>query len=336
MCGITASIALPGGKLNPRNHRQTNGLSNGHSNGHTNGYTNGKVDDHSTASTTKTLTTQLQASLRTLDHRGPDESGIWISADASIGLGHCRLSINDLSPSGSQPLTSDDGHIHAIVNGEIYDQDRLRRVCADEHGYTFSGESDSELVLALYKIHGAPGFFEHLRGEFAFILYDSREGQKRVIAARDRYGIKPLVWTVVGGRLLMAAEAKAFLPLGWKPEWDVGAIVDSGWQMDERTLFKGVKKVLPGHWVELTEERGFETHTYWDAEYEDKVSALKRSFVRMILIVYRSKWTHAQLTRWWLAYANGWSSPSVCAFAPMSQWAYISREASTRRPWRVS
>ena len=272
MCGITASIVLP----QPKGDRHTNGRTNGvdgtdHTNDtHVINGTNG-IRGHADDNTAETLTTQLRASIDTINHRGPDESGTWISPDASIGLGHCRLSINDLSPSGSQPLTSDDGQIHAVVNGEIYDYDRLRDVCAIEHGYKFNGESDSELVVALYKIYGAPAFFEHLRGEFAFVLYDSREGSKKVIAGRDRFGIKPLVWTVVGGRLLMAAEAKAFLPMGWEPEWDVGAIVDGGWMMDDRTLFKGVKKVLPGHWMEVTEERGIQTRKYWDAEYEDKV-----------------------------------------------------------------
>ena len=245
---------------------QTNGL-NDHSNSHIN-----DMSGHANSSITETLITQLQASIDILNHHGPDESGIWISPDASIGLGHRLLSINDLSPSGSQPLTSDDGQIHAVVNGEIYDHDRLRHVCAAEHGYTFHGESDSELVVALYKIHGAPAFFEHLPGEFAFVLYDSREGSKRLIAGRDTFGIKPLVWIIVDGRLLMAAEAKAFLPMEWKPEWDVSAIVDGGWIMDDRALFKGVTKLLLGHWMEVTEERGIETCKYWDAEYEDKVS----------------------------------------------------------------
>jgi asparagine synthase (glutamine-hydrolysing) len=186
-------------------------------------------------------------------------------------LGHARLSINDLNPSGRQPLHSDDGDIHAVVNGEIYDYDRLRAECTEKYGYVFSSESDSELVLALYKIYGAPAFFEQLRGEFSFVLYDAREGSKRVIACRDRFGIKPLVWTVAKGRLLIASEAKAFLPMGWQPEWDVRAIMDSGWMFDNRTLFKGVSKLLPGHWMEVTEERGIETHRYWDAEYEDKV-----------------------------------------------------------------
>ncbi|KAL8877829.1 MAG: hypothetical protein Q9192_008589 [Flavoplaca navasiana] len=304
MCGITASIVLPrlegvNGSYGKRESKSVNGTVDINGHGHGNGNTehnhgskgiNNHLDTNSSIDTNgihthtiETLTTQLRASIATINHRGPDESGIWISPNTNIALGHCRLSINDLSPSGSQPLTSDDGQIHAVVNGEIYDYDRLRDICATEHGYKFNGESDSQLVVALYKIHGAPAFFEHLRGEFAFVLYDGREGSERVIAGRDRFGIKPLVWTVVDGRLLMAAEAKAFLPMGWKPEWDVGAIVDGGWMMDERTLFKGVKKVLPGNWMEVTEERGVETRKYWDAEYEDKTKVETRSIDDMVL-----------------------------------------------------
>ena len=249
MCGITTCVRDPRATLD----------------GHDNGPTNGTSD--------ASLPGKLQASIDMLNHRGPDESGVWISHDQRVGLGHCRLSINDLSPSGRQPLTSDDGLVHAVVNGEIYDYDRLRKACSEEYGYTFSGKSDSELVLALYKIYGAPGFFEHLRGEFAFVLYDERVGSKRMIAARDRYGIKPLVWTTVADKILMAAEAKAFLPMGWKPEWDVKAIATSGWQLDDRTLFKGVKKLPPGHWMEITDS-DVNIYRYWDAEYEDKVSLL--------------------------------------------------------------
>ena len=335
MCGITASIVLPrlrgvNGSYGKEESKSVNGTAstNGHgdSNGNTeqnngsNGIknhldenssinTNG-IHTHTPTHTIETLTTQLRASIATINHRGPDESGIWISPNTNIALGHCRLSINDLSPSGSQPLTSNDGQIHAVVNGEIYDYDRLRDICATEHGYKFNGESDSQLVVALYKIHGAPAFFEHLRGEFAFVLYDGREGSERVIAGRDRFGIKPLVWTVVDGRLLMAAEAKAFLPMGWKPEWDVGAIVDGGWMMDERTLFKGVKKVLPGNWMEVTEERGVETRKYWDAEYEDKVGTCRKQRQRMLMIG-RLKLRLEALTRWFLGSARGLSNRFV-------------------------
>lgn len=260
MCGFSACILLSGANAN------------GHcSNASCNGEING---DRQVNGAEKGLERELQASLDLITHRGPDDSGIWISANEKVGLGHCRLSINDLSSAGRQPLHGSDDKIHAVVNGEIYDYDRLRSECETVHNYKFQSDSDSELVLALYKIHGAPDFLTHLRGEFAFVLYDEREGAQRVIAARDRYGIKPLVYTRVGHKLLVASEAKAFLPLGWKPRWDVRAIADAGWMFDDRTLFRGVRKVLPGHYLDITEQDGVKQVKYWDAEYEDKVGLL--------------------------------------------------------------
>ena len=149
--------------------------------------------------------------------------------------------IVDLSSQGDQPLQDQDGSIHAVVTGEIYNDEPLREQCIQEFGYNFSGHSDSELVVALYKHHGAPGFLEHLRGEFAFVIYDERSGE--VIAARDRFGVKPLFWTMVEDRLLFASEIKAFLPLGWKAEWDVHNLVRNSCFVGSDTWFKGVKRV---------------------------------------------------------------------------------------------
>lgn len=267
MCGLTACILFgPTG---------AHGHTNGHVNGHTKGLYNGH-DEHTngTNGVTKDLEAELKASVETITHRGPDDSGVWISPNEKVGLAHCRLSINDLSAAGRQPLHGSDDEIYAVVNGEIYDYDRIRHECETVHNYQFLSDSDSELVLALYKIHGAPDFLTHLRGEFSFVLYDNRHGTQRVIAARDRFGIKPLVYHRDGSKLLIASEAKAFLPLGWKPRWDLRAISDAGWMFDDRTLFRGVRKVLPGHYLDITENEGIKQVRYWDAEYEDKVSAL--------------------------------------------------------------
>lgn len=153
-------------------------------------------------------------------------------------LGHARLAINDLSPGGQQPFHDPSNQIHAVVNGELYGDEAIRAELSSE--YQFSGLSDCEIVIALYLKYGAT-FLTHLRGEFALCLYDER--YQMFLVARDRYGIKPLFWTIVDGRLLVAAEIKAFLALGWKAEWDVRSIKDGEWNYGSRTLFKGVYKV---------------------------------------------------------------------------------------------
>lgn len=195
-------------------------------------------------------------------------------------MGHCRLAVNDLSQDGHQPLHSPNGHIHAVVNGEIYDHDRLRAELSREFGYIFRGTCDSELVVALYETCGM-SFLSKLRGEFALCLYDS--SKQYFIAARDRYGIKPLFWTVVGSRLLISAEAKGFLPLGWKPEWDIKSIREAGWNHDQRTLFKNVHKVRPGHYLALHLPFGHpEPRQYWDINYRNKREVDTRDANEMI------------------------------------------------------
>lgn len=128
-----------------------------------------------------------------------------------------------------------------MVNGELYDYDVLKASLVEKTGYKFKGHSDCEIVIALYKYYGL-SFLSKLRGEFALCIYDART--QTFIAARDRYGIKPLFYTFVNNKMLIAAEAKAFLSLGWEPEWDVASLKGAGWNHDTRTLFKGVKKVL--------------------------------------------------------------------------------------------
>lgn len=271
MCGFSTCVLLSGASTNGHSD---NAACNGDTNADHQPIGDHQINGNQTNGVAKGLAADLKASVDLINHRGPDDSGVWISENEQVGLAHCRLSINDLSSAGRQPLHSSDNQIHAVVNGEIYDYDRLRAECEGVHHYSFQSDSDSELVLALYKIHGAPEFLTHLRGEFAFVLYDNREGAHQVIAARDRFGIKPLVYTRVGSKLLLASEAKAFLPLGWKPRWDVRAIADAGWMFDDRTLFRGVKTVPPGHYLDITDQGGVQQVKYWDSEYEDKVGVL--------------------------------------------------------------
>ncbi|RAQ99514.1 asparagine synthase [Stemphylium lycopersici] len=209
---------------------------------------------------------ELSSSLDAIAHRGPDSRGIWISEDNYVGLGHCRLAIQDLSSDGEQPMHDSENEVHAVVNGEIYDYDKVREHVSKEFGYVFKGHSDSELVVALYKHYGL-SLFQYLRGEFAFCIYDSKTGV--VVAGRDRYGIKPLFWTRAKGRLLLGAEVKAFSALGWQAEWDTHGLVDEAWQFGSGTLFKGVQKVRPGHYLICMPSGTMETREYWDVSYPD-------------------------------------------------------------------
>ncbi|KAJ7140701.1 hypothetical protein C8R44DRAFT_930932 [Mycena epipterygia] len=157
------------------------------------------------------LKSGLEVSLEIIKHRGPDSRGTYVSSDSRVGLGHVRLAIIDL-PTGQQPMSDEDELIHCVVTGEIYDHERIRGEMEKE-GFSFKSKSDSELVVQLYKRDGVNLLFS-LRGEFAFVLYDVK--RRLLFAARDRFGIKPLYYTISNGRVLFAREMEAFMGLGWK------------------------------------------------------------------------------------------------------------------------
>ncbi|CAK5282330.1 unnamed protein product [Mycena citricolor] len=236
---------------------------------------------------------ELRDALDVLKHRGPDSSGIWVSPDARVGLGHVRLSIIDLA-TGQQPLADEDNTIHCVVTGEIYDYERIRGELVTE-GYRFKTKSDSELVVQLqvaplriglsltsvlrYKRYGM-NLLSHLRGEFAFVLYDSI--RRLQIVARDRFGVKPLYYTTVNGRTMFASEIKAFLGLGWKAEWDIDAIVNAAEFGDERTVFKGVHKLAPGQQAICRASGALELQSYWDLKFPPSSNSCADSLEHMV------------------------------------------------------
>ena len=138
-------------------------------------------------------------------HRGPDDAGLWLSEDATVGLGHRRLSIIDLSPAGHQPMSTTDGTLRVVFNGEIYNFATLRAEL-EGLGHVFQSRSDTEVVLLGYRAWGR-GVLERLRGMFAFALYDAE--RRETLLARDPLGIKPLYWTDDGRRVLFASEVQA-------------------------------------------------------------------------------------------------------------------------------
>jgi len=205
----------------------------------------------------------IDRAVRALAHRGPDGSGRWIADHGRVGMGHARLSIIDLD-SGEQPIASRDGKIHIVVNGEFYDHDRIRGELI-ARGHEFRTYSDSEIALHLYEDQGT-ACMEHLRGEFAFVLWDERNGL--LVAARDRFGIKPLYYGWHRGRLYLASEAKALFAAGVPAAWDRESFHQKLYLNleSDRSMFKDVRQVPPGHLL-LATRWSSKWVPYWDQNY---------------------------------------------------------------------
>lgn len=211
---------------------------------------------------------EIEQSLELIKHRGPDERGTYVSPDGRVGLGHVRLSIIDV-PGGHQPMSDDLNGVHCVVAGELYDYAELR-AHLEAKGVQFKTDSDSEVVLGLYAHYGLD-LFPYLRGEFTFALYDLKRG--RLVVARDRFGIKPLYYTMSQGRWIFANEIKAFLGYGWKAKWDRDSIMHLGEFGDQRTVFQGVSKLAPGHCIILDRGDRFRMVSYWDHSFPSNSEA---------------------------------------------------------------
>lgn len=215
-------------------------------------------------------TLALQKATRRLYHRGPDGQRQWVSPDGRVALGHARLSIIDLT-TGDQPIASEDGRKHIIVNGEFYDYEATQRKL-EGSGHRLRTRSDSEIALHLYEDLGVQCLHE-LRGEFAFVLWD--ENHRTLFAARDRFGIKPLFYAIHGDTLYLASEVKALFEAGVPARWDAESMA----QVTEfgchqvRTLFDGVFQIPPGHYL-IGTDRHVELNQYWDFRYPTKDSSV--------------------------------------------------------------
>ncbi len=201
--------------------------------------------------------------VESLYHRGPDGTGVYSDPEARVGLGHTRLSIIDIE-GGAQPLFSEDANIVVVCNGEIYDFERIRSEL-EAKGHTFATLSDSEVILHLYEEYGFE-FTKHLRGEFAFVLYDKLAG--KVIALRDRFGIKPLYVHQSGEKFIFASEAKAIFATGLvKPTINVEAIRNYLSIVVPESIFEGITTVPAGSAIEIDLETGTSiTRKYWDLD----------------------------------------------------------------------
>src|SRR5215212_10593604 len=200
---------------------------------------------------------RLAAMSRTLVHRGPDSDGMFV--DGGVGLAARRLSIIDLD-TGDQPIANEDGSVVVVQNGEIYNHAELR---AGLKGHTFrTDHSDTEVLAHLYEEHG-PRFAEHLRGMFAVAVWDAK--RRRLVLARDRFGIKPLYWSQDNGMLAFASELKA-LQKRPNPSTEVDldaveAFLAFNSIPAPLSIYRAVRKLLPGH-VLIADEDGVRTKRY--------------------------------------------------------------------------
>lgn len=209
-----------------------------------------------------------EAAVEALAHRGPDSAGAWASLDGRVFLGHRRLSIVDLSEAGNQPFHDADRATALACNGEIYNYPALRAEL-EGRGHRFRSHSDNEAVLHAYAEWG-DACVDHLEGMFAFVLWDGRRG--RLLAARDRVGIKPLYYAPAAGGVLLASEASALARLmERRPEPDPEAlayVMTLGYVPSPGSVWRGVRKLEAGHALTWSPAEGVGTRCYWEPPRE--------------------------------------------------------------------
>jgi len=197
-----------------------------------------------------------------LRHRGPDGEATWVHEHEVAAFAHRRLAIIDLE-SGNQPMTDGTGN-WVTHNGEIYNYIELRGLLGQDR---FRTSSDTEVILRAYRQWGE-GCLERLRGMFSFALWD--EETQTLFIARDRFGIKPLYYTVAGGVFYFASEPKALLPFVDKVETDLDGLADYltfQFPLAGKTLFKNIHELLPGHFLRVRNGQ-VETQRYWEVYFE--------------------------------------------------------------------
>lgn len=235
--------------------------------------------------------TPIERMLGRLHHRGPDErgAGVW----EKVAFGNTRLSIVDLAH-GRQPIANEDGSVVVVYNGETYNAPELRAEL-ERAGHVFRTRTDTEVLVHLYEQEGED-FVRRLNGMFAFALYDRARG--KLLVGRDRFGVKPLVWSYADGQLAFASELKALREVAgidWslRPE-GLSTYLGLFYIPDPWTAFKGVHSLKPGHYLRLSAE-GLEDVTYFDLDFrrkqtisaadaEERTAELLRTSVRRQLL----------------------------------------------------
>lgn len=220
---------------------------------------------------------------RAIAHRGPDGEGIYISPDGKVGLGHRRLAIIDLSPTGAQPMSYKDRY-WITFNGEIYNFREEKRKL-EKKGYQFTSQSDTEVILALYDAYQEK-CLDHLRGMFAFALYDAQA--QILFCARDRVGQKPFKYFFSGACFLFASELKAILTQSeYHPQLDELAIhhyLTYQYVPAPLTGFVQIDKLEAGHYLIVDVRKATVTKKcYWQMDFSKKADYTPTQWQEMII-----------------------------------------------------
>jgi len=222
----------------------------------------------------------ISSMLGRIAHRGPDDEGIYIDqtpAGEAVGLGHRRLSIIDLSPAGHEPMSDSTGRVWLTFNGEIYNFKDLRRTL-EGLGHRFRSETDAEVIIYAYLEWGAD-CLRRLNGMFAFAIWDSRD--ETLFLARDRLGIKPLYYANTPAGFAFSSEIKSMMAIpGFEREVDLAALdqfMTFLWVPDPATLFKGVYKLPPAHYLIYKDGRA-DVREYWDVHFHEDFSLAEREW----------------------------------------------------------
>lgn len=216
---------------------------------------------------------ELTAMRDSLAHRGPNDKGIWINDNSLIGLGHRRLSILDLSDAGHQPMRDEQSGFVIVFNGEIYNYLEIRKELKNV-GFLFHTGTDTEVVLKAFEYWGE-ACLERFNGMFAFAIW--QEFTQRLFIARDRLGKKPLYYYEDENGFYFASEVKAIRTvIKNKPSFNdelIDSYMSFGYVPGENTMLKGVKRLLPGHYLTIPAELGGvrSPQLYWNIDINNSI-----------------------------------------------------------------
>lgn len=216
------------------------------------------------SSYTKVDLSVLKSQLQALKHRGPDFDDVWISSDKTVGLGHSRLAIIDLSSQANQPMHSGDQKIHITFNGEIYNFKSIKNSLQSLH-YKFNTESDTEVLIVAYQ-HWGIHMLNYIQGMFAFCIYD--ENLQTLIIARDRVGEKPLYYCHQENTFRFASESKALIQHSTQKliinQNALFNYLTRGYVQGHQSMVENIFKLPPGHYgLYSLRENQFSIRNYW-------------------------------------------------------------------------